>query len=267
MASGGSFSRSVSPAWPSPPPAQGLYDPKREHDACGVGFVADLKGRPSHKIIEHGIQILENLTHRGATGADPLAGDGAGILVQIPHEFLKEVTRSAQDQATRARPLRRRPHVHAAQSRAAHLLRVRCRARRRGGGLEAARLARRAVGQFLPVGIGDRDRADAPPGVYRSRARRRGRGRFRAQALRAAQGDLQHHQRRYRRSRHRFLYRVAVLPHAGLQGHVPRLSARSVLPRSASSVVRLGARARASALLDQHLPILEARPPLPHGRP
>ncbi|MGA7455938.1 MAG: glutamate synthase subunit alpha, partial [Methyloceanibacter sp.] len=92
MASGGSFSRSASPAWPSPPPAQGLYDPKREHDACGVGFVADLKGRPSHKIVEHGIQILENLTHRGATGADPLAGDGAGILVQIPHEFLKAVT-------------------------------------------------------------------------------------------------------------------------------------------------------------------------------
>jgi glutamate synthase (NADPH/NADH) large chain len=86
------FWRSASPAWPSPPPAQGLYDPKREHDACGVGFVADLKGRPSHKIVEHGIQILENLTHRGATGADPLAGDGAGILVQIPHEFLKAVT-------------------------------------------------------------------------------------------------------------------------------------------------------------------------------
>src|SRR5215470_18755766 len=84
-------SASESAAWPSPPQAQGLYDPKREHDACGVGFVADLRGRPSRKIIEHGLQILENLTHRGATGADPLAGDGAGILVQIPHEFLKVV--------------------------------------------------------------------------------------------------------------------------------------------------------------------------------
>ena len=81
-----------SAAWPSPPQAQGLYDPKNEHDACGVGFVADLKGRPSHTIVKHGIQILENLTHRGATGADPLAGDGAGILVQMPHAFLKEVT-------------------------------------------------------------------------------------------------------------------------------------------------------------------------------
>jgi glutamate synthase (NADPH/NADH) large chain len=92
MASRGVFSRSSSSAWPSPPPAQGLYDPKREHDACGVGFVADLKARPSHQIIKHGLQILENLTHRGAVGADPLAGDGAGILVQIPHAFLKEVT-------------------------------------------------------------------------------------------------------------------------------------------------------------------------------
>ena len=83
----------VDVAWPSPPPAQGLYDPKFEHDACGVGFVADLKRRPSHAIVKHGLQILENLTHRGAVGADPLAGDGAGILVQIPHEFLKDATK------------------------------------------------------------------------------------------------------------------------------------------------------------------------------
>ncbi len=62
-----------------------------EHDACGVGFVADLKGRKSHTIIEHGLQILENLTHRGAAGADPRDGDGAGILVQIPHAFFQEV--------------------------------------------------------------------------------------------------------------------------------------------------------------------------------
>src|SRR5215472_15808527 len=92
MASRGVSSRLSTSAWPSLPPAQGLYDPKREHDACGVGFVADLRAHPNHKIIEHGLRILENLTHRGAVGADPLAGDGAGILVQIPHAFLKEVT-------------------------------------------------------------------------------------------------------------------------------------------------------------------------------
>ncbi|HHH12932.1 MAG TPA: hypothetical protein ENJ98_01730, partial [Thiolapillus brandeum] len=66
------------------PPKQGLYDPANEHDACGVGFVADIKGRKSHEIIEQGLTILERLTHRGAVGADPKAGDGAGILLQMP---------------------------------------------------------------------------------------------------------------------------------------------------------------------------------------
>src|SRR5262245_14629264 len=71
------------------PEASGLFDPAREHDACGVGFIADLKGRKSHQLIEDALAILENLEHRGAVGADPIAGDGAGILIQIPHEFLE----------------------------------------------------------------------------------------------------------------------------------------------------------------------------------
>ncbi len=71
------------------PPAQGLFDPRREHDACGVGFIADLKKRASHKIIQDALAILENLEHRGAVGADPLSGDGAGILIQIPDAFLR----------------------------------------------------------------------------------------------------------------------------------------------------------------------------------
>ena len=72
------------------PAAEGLYDPANEHDACGVGFVVDMKNRKSHKVIEDGLFILENLTHRGAVGADPLVGDGAGILVQIPDGFFRE---------------------------------------------------------------------------------------------------------------------------------------------------------------------------------
>ncbi|HEU0220314.1 MAG TPA: glutamate synthase-related protein, partial [Gallionella sp.] len=68
---------------------QGLYDPRQERDACGVGFVAHIKGKPSHDMVRQGLQILENLTHRGAVGADPLAGDGAGILLQIPDAFLR----------------------------------------------------------------------------------------------------------------------------------------------------------------------------------
>jgi glutamate synthase domain-containing protein 2/glutamate synthase domain-containing protein 1/glutamate synthase domain-containing protein 3 len=69
------------------PAEQGLYNPRNEHDACGIGFVVNIKGRPSHDIILKGIQILINLTHRGACGCDPETGDGAGILIQIPHRF------------------------------------------------------------------------------------------------------------------------------------------------------------------------------------
>ncbi len=72
------------------PRRQGLYDPRHEHDACGVGFVAHIKGDASHEIVRQGLRILENLTHRGAVGADPQAGDGAGILMQIPDAFLRD---------------------------------------------------------------------------------------------------------------------------------------------------------------------------------
>ncbi len=75
---------------PGLPERQGLYDPKNEHDACGVGFIAHMKGQKSHQIVKDGLFILENLTHRGAVGADPLMGDGAGILVQIPDRFFRE---------------------------------------------------------------------------------------------------------------------------------------------------------------------------------
>jgi glutamate synthase domain-containing protein 2/glutamate synthase domain-containing protein 1/glutamate synthase domain-containing protein 3 len=69
------------------PPAQGLYDPANERDACGIGFVANIRGQKSHDIIVKGIQVLINLTHRGACGCDPETGDGAGVLIQIPHQF------------------------------------------------------------------------------------------------------------------------------------------------------------------------------------
>ncbi|WP_108471231.1 glutamate synthase-related protein [Rhodanobacter thiooxydans] len=72
------------------PHAQGLYNPSNEHDACGVGFVAHIKGRKSHEIVQQGLLILRNLDHRGAVGADPLMGDGAGILIQIPDQLYRE---------------------------------------------------------------------------------------------------------------------------------------------------------------------------------
>ncbi len=69
------------------PVEQGLYDPRNEHDACGIGFVVNIKGEQSHEIILKGLEILINLAHRGACGCDPETGDGAGILIQIPHKF------------------------------------------------------------------------------------------------------------------------------------------------------------------------------------
>src|SRR5580704_17981980 len=69
------------------PPAQGLYSPAHEHDACGIGFVASIRGEKTHDIISKGIQVLLNLAHRGACGCDPETGDGAGVLIQIPHKF------------------------------------------------------------------------------------------------------------------------------------------------------------------------------------
>src|SRR5579863_1080787 len=74
------------------PKAQGLYDPVHEHDACGTGFVVNIKGERSHDIVLKGLQVLDNLTLRGACGCDPLTGDGAGILIQIPHDFLVRET-------------------------------------------------------------------------------------------------------------------------------------------------------------------------------
>src|SRR5664279_3634695 len=69
------------------PKAQGLYDPANEHDACGIGFVAHIKGQKSHDIIQRGLTVLLNMDHRGATSSDNKTGDGAGILMQLPHDF------------------------------------------------------------------------------------------------------------------------------------------------------------------------------------
>src|SRR5271154_83776 len=79
----------IYPPFSGLPKAQGLYRPEHEHDACGLGFVANIEGQKSHDIVLKGIQILINLTHRGACGCDPETGDGAGILIQIPHKFFE----------------------------------------------------------------------------------------------------------------------------------------------------------------------------------
>ena len=84
-------------------PQSGLYDPSFEHDACGVGFLAHLRGKASHDVVDRGLKALERMEHRGATGAEPNTGDGAGILIQIPHALF--------ERECAARPHRRRPRT------------------------------------------------------------------------------------------------------------------------------------------------------------
>ena len=84
------------------PKKQGLYDPANEHDACGVGFVVNIKGERSHDIVAKALQVLDNLTHRGACGCDPRTGDGAGILLQIPHEFFASKAAGSASNCRRA---------------------------------------------------------------------------------------------------------------------------------------------------------------------
>ena len=77
------------------PDKQGLYDPANERDACGFGFVVDIEGRKSNKVLRNAIQVLKNLDHRGACGCEVNTGDGAGVLMQMPHAFLKKISPQA----------------------------------------------------------------------------------------------------------------------------------------------------------------------------
>ena len=238
--------------------ATGLYDPAYEHDACGVGMVADLHGRPDHDIVDRGLTVLERLAHRGASGAEVETGDGAGILVQVPHRFLTAAAEEAgfslpeaggyavglaflptdPDDAAEG------PHRRGADG-------------RRGG----------------PVRAGVAHRADRARGPGQDRARRHAADRA---GLRGAGGTGHgHHGPRAprlrpaqagRARRRRPLLPLAVGPDDRLQGHADLRAAAPVLPRPARPPLRVRARPRALALLDQHLPELAAGPPLPlHG--
>ena len=73
------------------PKAQGIYDPQHEHENCGIGLIVDMKGRKSHDIVKGALEICVNLDHRGVCGCDPITGDGAGIFIQLPHNFFKSI--------------------------------------------------------------------------------------------------------------------------------------------------------------------------------
>ena len=148
------------------PGPQGLYDPRFEHDACGVGFVVDIKGRRSHRILEQAIQILKNLDHRGACGAEPNTGDGAGVLIQMPHAFNEEVSRKARFTLPAPGRVRQRHHLPAAQPFGAAADRGALRAGRAVRGPAGARLADGAGGKRHARRDGALLRAIHAPGVH-----------------------------------------------------------------------------------------------------
>ena len=76
------------------PKAQGLYDPQNEHENCGIGLIVDMKGRKSHDIVKGALEICVNLDHRGGCGCDPITGEGAGIFIQLPHNFFKSICKT-----------------------------------------------------------------------------------------------------------------------------------------------------------------------------
>ena len=246
---------------------QGLYCPAKERDACGVGFVADLSGTPSHRVIEDGLKVLINLTHRGATGADPKAGDGAGALVQIPHAFMKR--EAANSGLSLPEPGHYAVgHIFMPQDEA---LRQHCE--------EIVEEAVRAEGQVvlgwrdvevdnseLSQSVIDTEPVHRQIFVGRGRGRRR-RHHLRAPALSLAQGDLEHGLSRDRRPRQWLLHRLPVMQDDRLQRHVPGQPARALLQRPDGSRFRLRPGAGASAFFHQHLSLLEAGASLPHGGP
>ncbi len=219
------------PLGPHVPAAHGLFDPRHEKDSCGVGFIADIKGRKSHKIVEDALAILCNLEHRGAVGADPRAGDGAGALVQLPHKFfarkakelgiaLPEPGHYAVGFVFMPRDEKQREEIKAIYSEVVP---------REGLIL----LGWRDVPNDN-ASLGETVKPTEPHHcqVFVGRtADIKTEDEFERRSVRAAQGRLEHRLQREALARVRLLHRVAVLPHDHLQGHVPRRPARQVLSR------------------------------------
>ncbi len=244
------------------PAAQGLYDPANEHDACGVAFVVDARGRRSHRIVEQGLTALRNMEHRGAAGSEANSGDGAGILIQVPDAFLRAVVDFALPEPTAdgeptyavgnaflpGRPGRAGPRGRG------H------RADRGRGGRHRPRLAGRAHRRGR--------RRPRPHRALRGAARRaalprrRARPGARAQGVRGPQAGRAGDQR----ARHHRLLPVAVGADHGLQGHAHPRPAAAVLPRPRRRAAGQRDRARAHPVLHQHVPVLAAGPPVPVHR-
>jgi hypothetical protein len=243
------------------PEAQGLYDPAHEHDACGVGFVAQIDGTRSHALVHQGIQVLVRLEHRGACGCDPETGDGAGILIQLPDAFLRKEAAQLGIELPPVGAYASGMVFLAQRGRRARVAAHRVRADRRRLRATLPRLAHRAGPRRADRPHRARGDAGDRAGIRRRGARPRS-GRLRAQALRDP-ADV----RERRLDAARVLLRAEpVEPDLRLRRHADVLADRVVLPGPHRSGGGLGAGARALALQHEHLPDLGSRPSVPlHG--
>lgn len=233
------------------PPAQGMYDPAAEKDACGLAMVATMRGTAGHDIIDAALNALRNLEHRGAVGSDAGTGDGAGIITQIPDEFLRAVA-----------PFELPPLGQYAVGNAFLPVDVFERERVKSTIADIAREENLAVvgWRSVPVQpdeIGTLARA-AMPAIEQLFIRSRLTDERHAPLLRApGPPDLPPAQAR--RARARGLLHVALEPHARLQGHGDDAPAGAVLPGPVRRALRVEARAGALPVLHQHLPVVAAR--------
>jgi len=241
------------------PDAQGLYDPAHEHDACGLGFVADLRRPPTHEVVSMGLEILKRLAHRGAAGCDPCSSDGAGILIHVPHvQFERVLARIgvelplegdygvaqcflSRDPATRAKEMRTLEDAVRSHGQKVIAWRdVPIDATRLGpmGRESLPSMKQLFIGRMCPAPIFERTLF-----MIRKRAGRR-----------ATEGGLPG------------LYRKPVFEDHRLQGLGLARAPGCVLPRSSGRVDAQQGRARAFAVQHEHVPDLGARAPLPLHR-
>ena len=263
----GRFAKTTPGRDPLTPPAQGLYDPSKEHDSCGVGFVADMKNRKSHDILEKGLQILINLDHRGAVGADPSLGDGCGVLTQ------NSARRSLRANApSSVSSCQRRVITRSASSSCRVKPATRQQAREIVEEVVAAEGLNVLGWRDVPVDssvLGERVKAVEPvmQQIFVGRP-----------ADVATEDDFERRLYIVRkvvsnrvfaigtREILEYLPRLDVGPNHCLQGHGAGAPACALLPRPPGPALRDRARAGASAVRDQHVSVLAPRAPLSHGR-
>ena len=239
---------------------RGLYDSRFEHDACGVGLLVNVKGIKSHRLVEQGLQVLEHMVHRGAEGADPKTGDGAGIMVQVPHEFILLQGIPVPEKGRYGTGLVFMPKDE--ESQAMILDVIEREALQLGLKLMAVRdvptnneqlgsVARSAEPAIRQIFVSDEETNDPIE--------------IRLYLLRKAVEKKNSGLGRYCRQR-RVLHSVALIAYHSLQGYAFESPAQILLSRPHESAFHDGNGTRAFALLDQHFSDVVAGPAVPYAR-